>query len=316
MQGFFILLIVSTVTYFCILSLGGLSGLFSEKVGIVNIGINGTMIIGGTTYAILAKAFAEGLGTTSGFLQIPLFFISAVIGMVFSWLHGFATIKLKSDHVISGVAINSLAVGVALTLIVATTGGLSHINFSIQELALNQDKISSFGNILSLKIFLVIAIAIVAFFALQKTKWGLRFKAIGENPHAADVAGVNVNKYKWQGISISGILGGLSGAIFSQNAGAIFSGNVAGLGFLAIAILIMGQWNVILILISSFGFSSIYGLTIALSGSTWEALGTINNYSKLISTIPFIVTLVVLIFTSKNSKAPKASGIAYNKSKS
>ncbi|EFF41846.1 ABC transporter permease [Mycoplasmopsis alligatoris] len=318
METFFIILISFMILYFCILSIGGLSGLFSERVGIINIGIDGMMIIGALTYAITARLmvgpYAAAFGNSRpGWFQIPLFAISMVVSMAFSWLHGLATIKLKSDHTISGVAINSLAAGIALTM-VFVVARQDKIDFAIDELAVSQDSIGSFLSSISLKIFIVPIIGIAAIWVLKYTKWGLRFKAIGENPQAADVAGVNVNRYKWQGISISGALAGLAGAFMAQYLGAQFIGNVQGLGFLAIAILIMGQWRGGLVFIAALGFSFIYGFSIALQSAQWEILKPIVPYKGLFTLIPYLMTLIVLIFTSRKSKAPKAAGINYDKS--
>ncbi|ADE19376.1 ABC transporter permease [Mycoplasma crocodyli] len=318
MQSFFVLLISAMSLYFCVLAIGGLSGLFSERVGIINIGIDGMMIMGALTYSVLARWVLKPItdanpNFSTAWFQIPLFFFSMVGGMMFSWLHGLATIKLKSDHTISGVAINALAGGLALTMVFIVSTQ-EKIDYAINELALSQNRVTNLWSIVSLKIFLVPIIAIAAILALKYTRWGLRLKAIGENPQAADVAGVNVNRYKWQGISISGALSGLAGAFMAQELGSTFSGNVLGMGFLALAILIMGQWRGLYIILAALGFSFIYGFTLSLQSAQWDALIPIAPYKKLFSLIPFVITLTVLAFTSRKSKAPKAAGINYDKS--
>lgn len=306
---FTIPLIVGFVAFGIILSLAGISGMFSERVGIVNIGINGTMIIGALSYAIYARFF----DVSDSWIQIILIPLAALTAMIFSWLHGYAAIKLKADHVISGIAINGLALGISL-LLMKGLGDANKLQHTTQELALSEDK-SSLGNIFSLKLIILIIVVIASIFFLNKTKWGLRFKAVGENPQAVDSAGINVYKMKWLGISISGFLAGLAGAIYSQYVGGTaFNGDVAGLGFLALAIMIMGQWKTSYIIIAAFCFALVYQFSARVLFTDVEQLQWVKKIGELLLMTPYIVTIIFLAVFSKKSKAPKAAGITYDKS--
>ncbi|UWD34023.1 ABC transporter permease [Mesomycoplasma molare] len=309
MQIFIGILMLSIIS-FIILSFAALSGMFSERVGIVNIGIEGMIIIGATFYGL----FNHLLKIKSPWMQIPLFIISASITGLFSMLHGFVTIKLKGDHIISGVAINLLAPAISIFLLKLLGDG-NRFNKYTNELSLSQNFNSDLLNLVSLKSLFIIIAFVAIIILLYKTKWGLRLKSIGENPQAADVAGINVNSYKWQGVIISGILAGIAGGIFYQWKGLVFGGSAEGFGFLALTILIMGQWKPQWILIIGFVFSAIYGSALYLQGTQEAALHSIKTYGDLLIAVPFVFTIFILIFTSKKSIAPAAVGQPYDKSK-
>ncbi|AAT27525.1 ABC transporter permease [[Mycoplasma] mobile] len=292
------------ILYFSVLSLASLSGLISERVGITNIAINGMMIVGSTFYAIFALIFRS----ENMWLQIPLILIATIFGLAFGALHGFATIRLKSNQVISGVAINILASAVALILL-QIVGTANRFEFRTNELAASSSP-SDPLNIISFKLFLSLALIIVMWVVLNKTKWGLRLRSIGENPQAADVAGINVNSYKWQGVLLSGAFAGAAGGLFVQSLGVAFSGDVQGLGFLALAIMIMGQWKTQWIMLATIAFSFFYALGFQLA----TLQGNIQDFSRLFLILPFALTLIALAALWKSSKAPKAVGIPYDKS--
>ncbi|MCS4536992.1 MULTISPECIES: ABC transporter permease [unclassified Mycoplasma] len=304
------------ILFFCIFTLGGISGLFSEKVGIVNIGINGMMVIGAVSYLVFSDIINKIFGETSvigrnGLWQIPATIMAMGVAAAFAMLHGFATIKLKSEHTISGFAINLLAFGIAIILLDIFGNGNKKPANNIQELRYVIEVLDSQRvEIISWKMVITIAIIAVSAFALYKTKWGLRFRSIGENPQAADVAGINVNKYKWQGIAISGAIAGVAGSIFSQTLGASFNGDVRGYGYLALAIMIMGQWNIFIVCGASFLFSFLY----AISSSSGAFVPELKPYQSLLQVIPYMLSLLIVMITGKKSHAPAASGIAYDKS--
>ncbi|WP_215737281.1 ABC transporter permease [Mesomycoplasma hyorhinis] len=284
------------------------SGFFSERVGIVNIAIDGMMIIGATFFGLLAQSFK----TTSPIMSLVVLLLASLITMLFSALHGLITIKLKGNHIISGVAINLLAGSISVLLLRFTGANAQKFQYDLQELAASTDN-SNFLNIISLKVVITILIFVFIFIAFKYTKWGLRLKSIGENPQAADAAGINVNFYKWQGVLISGFLAGIAGSIWSQYLGVAFSGNVSGLGFIALTILIMGRWKVVYIAIASIIFSLIYSVTTVI-GNGSGIFESIKTYQNIFYLLPYLVTLIILIFTSKNIIAPKAVGLPYDKS--
>ncbi|UVD81711.1 ABC transporter permease [Mycoplasma iguanae] len=304
-------LLAPLVTFSIILLLAALSGMLSERVGIINIGINGVMIIGAVFYAVFAHIFR----TSSPWMNLIIYPLSALMGVFFSWLHGYATIKLKADHTVSGIAINVLALAIALFLLGVVDPPSIQIEYYLTELAWSPSNFNP-RNIISLKLFLTIAIVAVLIFVLNKTKWGLRFKAIGENPQAADVAGINVNKMKWIGLSLAGLLAGLAGAIYSEKmSSGTYKGEVEGLGFLALAIMIMGQWKTGYIIISGIVFAILYTVAVELNASLLAALLPIKNtVGDLLQTIPYILTLIFLSAFSKKNQPPKAAGLPYDKS--
>ncbi|WP_025755184.1 ABC transporter permease [Mycoplasmopsis cricetuli] len=305
----FILILISTFAFFSILGIASFSGLFSERVGIVNIAIEAMMIVGAVFYGFLAQSF----NISSPWMQIPITFIAAIITGFFALLHGFVTIKLKGDHIISGVALNLVAPAIAFFMLKIFGEGNKFIS-PVAELAVSTDSSTNLTNIISFKVFILIIIFIITLIILNKTKWGLRLKSIGENPQAADVAGVNVNFYKWQGVFISGFLAGIAGSIFFQLRGVAFTGTTNGLGFLALTVLIMGQWKSIYIILIAFIFSLIYATSSTISSGI-NSFESIKNYSDYFNILPYVFTIVLLAFTSKNSKAPAAVGLPYDKSK-
>ncbi|WP_334686895.1 ABC transporter permease subunit [Mycoplasmopsis felis] len=179
---------------------------FFRKNGIVNIAINGFTVFGAVSYAFYSALFTTFWGITNMWSGIALMLLSSITTVALSLLFGFATIKLKADQTISGFAINILAGGIAALLVTIITLRIqnsgSYITFNGRpEIALSPDE-NKFANLVSLKVFITIIIALASWFALRKTKWGLRFRSIGENPQAADVAGISVNKIKWQAMII------------------------------------------------------------------------------------------------------------------
>ncbi|ACF07551.1 ABC-type uncharacterized transport system, permease component [Metamycoplasma arthritidis] len=302
--------------YFAIFSISSIGGMFTEKSGTVNIGINGMMIIGAASYLVfadhLSTIFGSGSAAASSmYWQLLAVPFAAICAGLFALLHGFATIRLKSDHTISGFAINLLAVGIALILLHIYGHGSKVPHMSIQELSWRVTKDGHEWEIISFKIVLTITIIIASYIMLYKTKWGLRFRSIGENPQAADVAGINVNKYKWQGIVISGALAGVAGAFFAQGFPSSFKGEVNGYGFIALAIMIMGQWHVGIITAISFGFGFLYSFAY----NTSSFVPALKSYSSLFIVLPYLLALIVVMITAKKSRAPAAAGLIYDKSK-
>jgi simple sugar transport system permease protein len=206
-----ILIISSILLAFTVIGTGALAGLFSERSGVINVGIEGFMIIGGLTYIILSEIAKTKLDQTGIFMQIPLFLISFIVTMLISSLHAYASITLKANQVISGMAINLLAAGVAVFVVnVVYSGGIAGMTNRIENTNLNKN----YG--ISISLFITIFLFIGAFFLLRKTKYGLRLRAAGENPHALESQGISVIKTRYQAVLISGGLAGLAGAFFVQ----------------------------------------------------------------------------------------------------
>ncbi|MFV8471696.1 ABC transporter permease [Mycoplasma sp. VS42A] len=310
-------IIAYAVFYFCILILGTISGIFSERAGIVNIAINGFMIFGAIMYVLFGVLltdviFQKELG---GWVQIPLTIIAVAMSALFSLLFGLATIRLKADQTISGFAINILAGGITALLVLLLIGiqnAGSSVTWKIQSLSMSEAQ-NKYLDIVSFKTFITIIVVAIAWFAMRKTRWGLRFRSIGENPQAADVAGINVNKIKWQAVMLAGSIAGLAGSLYAQARAQDFSitKEVDGLGFLALAIMITSRWKISLSIPMSAAFAFLLSFSVYGSG----VLQSSQKYLDLFRILPYVVTLAIMVFTSKNTVGPAAAGIPYDKSK-
>ncbi len=302
------------VMYFGILALSSIAAIISERVGIVNIGINGTIVFGATVYMIFASIFSnKGMHEGSPWLQIPLFIISGLSGVVFSSLHGYATIKLKANHIISGVAMNILATAITLTVLFIF-GDANKMTYNVPELSLGNNARKELSGIISLSSFVMIITIIVSWIMLNKTRWGLRMKSIGENPQASDAAGINVNYFKWQGVLISGLLAGLAGAMFmtsTRSSGSTFKGSVEGLGYLSLAIMIIGKWKILPAVLAAAVFSCLLGVSYSFSSFVPKEY---DSYKYLVLTIPYLGTLIAMTIFGKKAMRPNAAGIPYDQS--
>lgn len=298
-----------------------LGGMFSERSGVVNIALEGIMI-GGAFVGVFFIYLMEtnNVSINPQFLLILALLIAGLFGALFSLLHAFAAINLKADQTISGTAINMLAPGLGLFLAKLIFNGNSSVPFEnmfrISEIPV-LSQIPVIGPILFkgayITTYLGIAILIISAIFLYKTKSGLRLRACGENPQAADAAGINVYKYRYMGVLFSGFLGGMGGLIYIIPISSVFNSDVGGYGFLALAILIFGNWQPYRIAAASLFFGIMK--TLAYTYTTIPVLVSLGLPSVVYKLIPYVATLILLAFTSKNSAAPKASGIPYDKSK-
>jgi len=290
-----------------ILGIGALSGYASERVGIINLGIDGMMIAGALFFGIISK-YVEPLGNGSIFLTL---FIVGILSMSVGALHGFATIVLKINHIISGVAINILVLGIA-TFLNISLGEIVYDDASLISAysQFNHIKGGFYGSTLWL-LFGTLIIGGILYFVMTYTKIGLRFRGVGENPNAIDSQGINVYKYQWAGVLLSGFLAGIAGSVFLF-ATIRFDGSVQGTGFLAIAILITGQWDIRKIAISTIGFALLTAMV--RRGIFSEIIGS-GKFNVLWEAIPYLITIIVLIFFSKKSKQPKNNGEHFDASR-
>ncbi len=324
-------LFVTFLPYFCVLALATIALIFSERAGIVNLGINGIIVVGATFYMVFASAFSQkGTVPLDGWVQIPLFILSALGGLIFSWLHGFICIKLKANQIISGIALNILAPAITISILFIF-GTSNRLPYNVSELALGNAANYDPLNVISLKVILTLVIIIASIIVLSFTRWGLRLKSIGENPQAADVAGVNVNRMKWFAVQLSGLLAGLAGGIYisTLSSGNQFTtGNIEGLGFLAIAIMIVGRWKVTWSCLVAVVFSILFSL-----GMHYKYIypNQSDAMVSLIKMIPYLFTILMLIVFAKPTMnwvskligksigtqfmGPKAAGEPYDKSK-
>lgn len=297
------------------LLLVALGGMFSERSGVINIALEGIMIMGAFTSILFINLTQDRI---SGQAQLILAILVAVgTGILFSLLHAFASINMKADQTISGTALNMFAPAFAI-FVARRVGGTQQIQFkntfridSVPVLG----KIPVLGDLFFkntyITTYLGLVILLLSVAVLYHTRFGLRLRACGEHPQAADSVGIHVYKMQYAGVILSGALGGLGGLVFVVPTSTNFNATVAGYGFLALAVLIFGQWHPVKILGAAFFFGLMK--TIAASYSAIPLLSTSGIPSYIYKMIPYIATLVVLVFTSKNSQAPKAEGIPYDK---
>jgi general nucleoside transport system permease protein len=293
-----------------------LGGLFSERSGIVNIGLEGLMIIGAFACALTVNYFQDIWSSNSVVLWTGLL-VAMIAGVLFSLLHAFASINLSANQIISGTAINMIAAALTVFLARNITGS-GNIRITTGFTPENIPFLSSIpviGDLFFTKTYMttwfVLLILIISSFVLYKTKFGLRLRACGEYPQAAEAAGVNVRRIRYSGVMISGAFSGLGGALIIVTYAGEFTGSVSGLGFLALASLIFGQWRPFGVLGATlfFGFAS----TIANVSQVIPELAVIPPI--ILKIFPYVVTLVALVIFSKSSQAPKAAGEPFDSGK-
>ena len=301
-----LLLIKYTLLYGIVLMLVALGGMFSEPSGVLNIALEGIMVIGGLGGVLAVAVMPNSL---PAFVIVTVaILVAALSGMVFSLLLAFASIHLKADQTIGGTALNMLATAIAIILAKNFNGSTSSkINYT------NSAFLFKIGSLeLSVFVPLGIVLLIISYIVMYKTRFGLRLRACGEHPQAADSVGINVYKMRYSGVLISGVLGGIGGLAYiipsvqTWN----FEVGVAGAGFLAMAVMIFGQWKPFNIFGAAMFFAVFKSLA-NIADSTF--LAQLHWSSNIYNMMPFVASMIILAFTSKNSMAPKAEGIPYDK---
>ena len=338
-------LIRQTLIYAVPLMIVALAGIFSERSGIINLALEGMMIFGAfigvlfvrilQQYGVFDVAKANGdWWSLQGFMFMTML-VAAALGALFSLLLAFASINLKADQTIGGTALNMMAPALVLffvrmianqnTLQMYTGDSASWFMLKKSMFGYGRSEEMSFlGDTFLNKVYLATYVCIIIYIVLSiilyKTRFGLRLRACGENPHAADSLGINVKKMRYAGVIISGALAGMGGFVYALTpTNCTSNGDVAGFGFLALAVMIFGNWKPLNVA----GAALLFGLfkCIAASYSSLDIngdgvymlkdLGISPHFYRL---LPYLITLIVLAFTSKNSRAPKAEGIPYEKS--
>lgn len=302
-----LLLMKYTLLYTVVLMLVALGGMFSERSGIINIALEGIMVIGGLIGVIAINLLPDTASTlTTVIVSIGA---AALAGMVYAALLAFASINLNADQTIGGTALNMLATALAMVIAKGFNGSASaKLDYS------NPAFVYDIGGLtVNVFFFIGMVILVIAYIVLYKTRLGLRLRACGEHPQAADSVGINVYKMRYIGVLISGALGGIGGmayiipSVSSWN----FEVGVSGAGYLAMAVMIFGQWKPFRIFFAAIFFALFKSLAnIASSVPMLANLGWTQNMYNM---IPFIASMVILAFTSKKSRAPKAEGVPYDK---
>ncbi len=310
-----ILLSQYTLLFASVLLLVALGGCFAERSGVINIGLEGIMVIGALGGALVMKFLPMELGATTMIVAVIL--ASAMAGMLYSLLLAVAAINFKADQTITGTAMNMLATAGATVAVKAMNTAASGGNDVSSDIVYTRARdafIVRFGNF-EFNWFMVVALValLIAWVLLYKVRFGLRLRACGEHPQAADSVGINVYKMRYAGVLISGLLGGIGGIVYIT-AGVSswkFENGVAGFGFLALAVMIFGQWKPFKIALAALLFGFFRALGNVYTG--FDFLKNLNLPSGIYNMLPYIISLIVLALTSKSSLAPKAEGIPYDK---
>ena len=337
-------LIRQTLVYAIPLMVVALAGIYAERSGIINLALEGIMIFGafiGVLFVRMMQAqgwfdaakAANNWVALQGYLLLAML-VAALMGAVFSLLLAFAAINLRADQTIGGTALNMLAPALVLFLVrliskqnqLLLLKGDSASWFMIKKTMLGFDRTAelnffqeTFLNKVYLSNYVCVLVFIVLAVIMYKTKFGLRLRACGENPQAADSLGINVTKMRYAGPTISGALAGMGGFVYAvTTANCSANGDVAGFGFLALAVMIFGNWKPLNVA----GGALLFGLfkcvaacysTLDINGDGIFALAELGLNANFYRLLPYVITLLVLAFTSKSSRAPKAEGIPYDK---
>ena len=310
------LLLKYTLLYASVLALVALGGMFSERSGIINIALEGIMVIGGLMGVVMINLLnAAGVPAALGVILTIL--AAGLAGMAYSSLLAFSAVNLKADQTIGGTALNLLATALAVVIAKRINGSDSpkiSYNSTTNKALCNLDFSFQVGK-LTLNWFIVVAVVALfaAWFVLYRTRFGMRLMSCGEHPQAADSVGINVYKMRWCGVLISGVLGGIGGMAYIVPAVGDwnFEIGVAGMGFLALAVMIFGQWKP-----AGIAAAALFFAVFRAMANIFDSIAFLNamNWPKEIyNMMPFIASMVVLAFTSRNSRAPKAEGVPYDK---
>lgn len=309
-----LLLLQYTLIFASVLLLVALGGCFSEHSGVINIGLEGIMVMGALGGALMMKFLPAG---TSAFVVVLLTVLASILlGMIYSLLLAVAAVDFKADQTLVGTAMNLLGTAAATVFVKAmnTAADPDNVSSTIQYLDGRKAFLVNIGGFeFNWCMLLAVIALVIAYVVLYKTRFGLRLCACGEHPQAADSVGINVYRMRYAGVLISGVLGGLGGIVYII-AGVSewkFENGVAGFGFLALAVMIFGQWKPTRIALAALLFGFFRALGNVYSG--FDLLSNLNLPSSVYNMLPYVISLVVLAFTSQKSRAPKAEGIPYDK---
>mgnify|MGYP002784168462 FL=1 len=299
-------LIASTIRLSTPLILAALGGLYSERSGVINIGLEGMMLAGAFTAA------AVTVFTHSSLIGV---LAAVAAGLLVAALHAVATINYRADQVVSGTAINILFLGVPALLsgaLFESTGAtrqLTKDEVLPDVMIFNPESSPILASVFNQKpiVYLAFFVVGISVYVLYRTRFGLRLRAVGENPEAADTAGVNVRRMRYAGVLISGALAALGGAYLSIGQSSQFTRNMtAGRGFIALAALIFGKWHPVGALMACLLFGFAEAVSIRMQGN-------VNIPNQFVLMIPYVLTMVVLAGLIRRADPPKALGVAYVK---
>lgn len=302
--------------FFIPLLVVSISGMFSERSGVIHMGLDSVMVWS-CMWGVLCLQWLDGVVAGQLRLIIALLF-SGVMGVLLTMLLAFAAINLKADQTIVGMAMNTFAPAFCIFFARVLQDGSEHLSirndFLIEQVPL-LSKIPVIGEMFFTKTYITnfigLAIFVISYIVINKTRFGLRMCACGENPQAAESLGVNVQKYRYAALIIAGFIGGMGGLMYILPVATHYSQTVGGYGYLAMSVLIFGQWRSMPL----FGAAAFFALckTIANAYSGIPFLANLGLPSAFYKSLPFMITLIALAITSKHDHAPKASGQPYDK---
>ena len=315
-------IIIDGLSFALPLFIMAIGGIYSEKSGITNLALEGLQGFGAFTGALIAVLLADKFGGNS---QVPFYLamLFAVIGgAVYSLIHALLCIKFRANQVISGVVINILAMALTafLTKLVNSQVfgtpsdrfvlGVS-ARFSVPGISRIPVLGAIFTNIYPFEIVIIVA-AVIAWYVMYKTRFGMHLRACGDNPHAVDAAGIELAKIRYVAVMVSGALSGLAGICFAYSISANFSSSIyMGYGYLSIAALIFGNWTIL----PTLGACLLFGFAKSGGYELVKMLEMPSSYSDLVMILPYVLTLLLLVFFSKHNHAPRALGEIYDKGK-
>lgn len=291
-----------------------LGGVFSERAGVINIGLEGLMVMGAFVAIVFNLSYEETFGTWTPWLSAM---VAMVVSSVFSIVHAVASVSLRADQVVSGVAINFLALGIGVFLTKEWFGkgqtDIVDVPFHTTTVPLLAD-IPILGPLFFKGMYLTSYIAVIlsflAWFVLYRTPFGLRLRAVGEHPMAAGTNGINVFYMRYVAVLMSGALGGLGGAVYALTIAMNFShATIVGQGFMSLAAVIFGKWHPL----GAMGAALFFGFAQSLSviGSGVPFLQDVPQVFLLIT--PYLLTILALAGFIGRAEAPKALGVPYTK---
>lgn len=311
-----VLIVASMLKYSTPLIFTSIGGTFSERGGIVNVGLEGIMVIGAFAGVLFNLTFAESFGNATPWIAA---IVAGLVGVLYSLLHAVATINFRADHVVSGTVLNLIAPSLAvfLTRVIYGAGQTPAISHNFKTVSFPiLDHVPFLGKVfftnVSLVAYVAILVSVASWWLIFKTRFGLRLRSVGEHPQAADTLGINVYRMRYYGVMISGFLGGVGGAVYAQSISNNFAvTTIAGPGFIALAAMIFGRWSPIGAMLSSlfFGLSQ----SLAIIGKQLPLISHVPNVYLQIA--PYILTIIVLAAFFGKAVAPKADGVNYIKSK-
>lgn len=297
-------------------------GIFSEKSGITNLALEGLQGFGAFCGSLAAVLFALGFAGSSRMPYYLSYLIAFAGGMLYAMLHVLLCIKFKANQIISGVVVNILAVALTTFLTKRINEAFfsqksnkfvleTSMRFTVPGLSRIPVLGAVFTNVYPFEV-LIIVIAVITWYVMYKTPYGMHLRACGDNPHSADAAGIDVNRVRAIAVILSGGLSAIGGMSYAYSISASFSPDIyLGFGYLAIAALIFGNWSIL----PTLGACLLFGFARSAGQALIQRLGMPSTYNDLVRILPYLLTLFLLIFFSKNNRSPRALGEIYDKGK-